>query len=152
MDLLRLIFFVENNTLLTDAYEMKSDTKFYRILYDDIFHRGTMDKLISDCVKVEKSNKSKDMLRDLLTDDWQSESISDSKTLRSEYVKLSSTLLDRTGSPSFYWLLALTNAYFLLNHNCNQIINITPLQASTRSTCDASPFSHCLLGTYLHCS
>ena len=55
--------FVGRDTLLADAYPMKSGKQFVNTLQDNIRRRGAMDKLLSDSAKTEISNKVIDILR-----------------------------------------------------------------------------------------
>ena len=50
--------FVGRDTLVADAYPMKSGKQFVNTLEDNIRRRGAMDKLISDSAKTEISNKA----------------------------------------------------------------------------------------------
>ena len=53
------------DTLVADAYPMKSGKQFVNTLEDNIRRRGAMDKLLSDSAKTEISNKVMDILRDI---------------------------------------------------------------------------------------
>ena len=55
--------FVGRDTLVADAYPMKSGKEFVKALEDNIRRRGAMDKLLSDSAKTEISNKVMDILR-----------------------------------------------------------------------------------------
>ena len=55
--------FVGWDTLVADAYPMKSGKQFVNTLEDNIRRRGAMDKLQSDSAKTEISNKVMDILR-----------------------------------------------------------------------------------------
>ena len=55
--------FVGRDTLVADAYPMKSGKQFVNTLEDNIRRRGAMDKLLSDSAKTEISNKVMDILR-----------------------------------------------------------------------------------------
>ena len=65
--------FVGFRSLFSDVNGMKTDKQFVNTLEDNIWRRGAMDKLLSDRAQVEISNKVKDLLRNLVIDDWQSE-------------------------------------------------------------------------------
>ena len=65
--------FVGCDSLVTDAYPVKTDKQFVNTLEDNIRCRGAMDKLLSDGAKAEISNRVKDILRYYSIDDWQSE-------------------------------------------------------------------------------
>ena len=49
--------FVGRDTLVADAYPMKSGKQFVNTLEDNIRRWGAMDKLLSDSAKTEISNK-----------------------------------------------------------------------------------------------
>ena len=55
--------FVGRDTLVADAYPMKSGKQFVSTLEDNITRHGVMDKLLSDSAKTEVSNKVMDILR-----------------------------------------------------------------------------------------
>ena len=55
--------FVGRDTLVADAYPMKSAKQFVNTLEHNIRRRGSMDKLLSDSAKSEISNKVMDILR-----------------------------------------------------------------------------------------
>ena len=55
--------FVGRDTLVADAYPMKSRKQFVNTLEDNIRRQGAMDKLLSDSAKTEISNKVMDILR-----------------------------------------------------------------------------------------
>ena len=65
--------FVGRDTLVADAYPMKSGKQFVNTLEDSIRRRGAMDKLISDSAKTEISNKVMDILRAYHISNWHSE-------------------------------------------------------------------------------
>ena len=54
---------VGRDTLVADAYPMKSGKQFVNTLEDNIRRRGAMDKLLSDSAKTQISNKVMDILR-----------------------------------------------------------------------------------------
>jgi hypothetical protein len=76
------------NTLVADAYGIKTDREFVNTLEDNIRERGAIDKLISDSAKAEMSDRVKDILHALVISDWQSE----------PYIRI--TTLLRTAMPS----------------------------------------------------
>ena len=65
--------FVGRDTLVADAYLMKSGKQFVSTLEDNIRRRGAMDKLLSDSAKTEISNKVMDILRACYISNWHSE-------------------------------------------------------------------------------
>ena len=62
--------FVGRDTLVADAYPMKSGKQFIDTLEDNIRRRGAMDKLLSDSAKTEISNKVMDILRVYHISNW----------------------------------------------------------------------------------
>ena len=66
-------FFFGRDTLVCDAYGIKSTKQFINTLSDNIRKRGAMDILISDGGKYEISQQVTDLLRSLFIQDYQSE-------------------------------------------------------------------------------
>ena len=66
-------FFCGRDTLVCDAYGIKSTKQFINTLSDNIRKRGAMDTLISDGGKYEISKRVTDLLRSLFIQDHQSE-------------------------------------------------------------------------------
>ena len=60
-------------TVVADAYPMKSVKQFVNSLEDNIRRRGPMDKLLSYSAKTEISNKVMDILRAYHISNWHSE-------------------------------------------------------------------------------
>ena len=136
--------FVGTESLLSDIYGMKTDKQFVNTLEDNIRERGAPSKLVSDRAQVEISNKVTDILRALCIGSWQSEPHQQHQNpaeRRYQTIKtMANTILDRTGSPCYVWLLCLMYVCFLLNHTASASLNYaTPLQRATGSTPDISP-------------
>ena len=139
--------FVGTESLVTDVEGMKTDAQFVNTLEDNIRHRGAPTKLVSDRAQVEISAKVKDILRALCISDWQSEPFQQHQNYaerRYQTVKsLTNTILDRTGSPAYLWLLCLMYVCFLLNNTSSKALNgSVPLQVLTGSMNDISPLLH----------
>ena len=66
-------FFCGRDTLVCDAYGIKSTKQFINTLSDNIRKRGAMDTLISDGGKYEISKRVTDLLCSLFIQDYQSE-------------------------------------------------------------------------------
>ena len=64
---------VGRDTLVADAYPMKSGKQFVNTLEDNIRRRGAMDKLLGDSAKTEISNKVMDIHRAYHIPNWHSE-------------------------------------------------------------------------------
>ena len=65
--------FVGRDTLVGDAYPMKSGKQFVNTLEDNIRRQGPMDKILCDSAKTEMSNKVMDILRAYHISNWHSE-------------------------------------------------------------------------------
>ena len=112
--------FVGRQSLVADAYPMKTEKQFVNTFEDNIWKQGAMDKLISDHAQVEISNRVHDILRANCIDDWQSEPHHQHQNhaeRRWGVIKpLVNLLLNRTGAPAHCWLLALLYVCCVLNH------------------------------------
>jgi hypothetical protein len=112
--------FVGTESFVTDVEGMKTDRQFVNALEDNIRCHGAPTKLVSNRAQVKISNKVKDILRTLCISDWQSEPHQQHQNpceRRYQTVKsITNTVLDRTGSPAYLWLLCLAYVCFLLNN------------------------------------
>ena len=138
--------FIGTTSLVTDVFGMKSDKQFVNTLEDIIRKRGAPNKLISDRAQVEISKKVLDILRALFIDNWQSEPHHQHQNpaeRRYQTVKrITNTIMDRTGSPPYTWLLAMEYVCFVLNHTASAALNYeVPLSLLTGSTTDISPLT-----------
>ena len=90
-----------------------------------------MDKLISDRAQVEISKRVLDIIRALCIGDWQSEPYQQHQNpaeQRYQTIKrMANTLLDRTGSPAYTWILSLMYVCIILNLIYNSTIDAVPL-------------------------
>ena len=131
------------DTLVADAYPMKSGKQFVNTLEDNIRRQGAMDKLLSDSAKTEISNKVMDILRAYHISNWHSEPYHQNqnpaewmyRTIKS----WTNTVMNRSGAPANCWLLCLIYVCNLLIHiACNALDGKKPLLASTGITPDIS--------------
>jgi hypothetical protein len=137
-------FYVGMESQVCDVYGMKTDGQFVNTLQDNIRQRGAPTRLISDRAQAEISNKVKDILRALIIGAWQSEPHQQHQNpaeRKYQTVKrMANTLIDRSGSPAYTWLLALMYVCFVLNNTAAASLNNqTPLTVMTGSTSDCSP-------------
>ena len=65
--------FAGRDTLVADAFPMKSGKQFVNTVEDNIRRRGAMDKLLSDSANTEISNKVLDIVRTYDISNWHSE-------------------------------------------------------------------------------
>ena len=112
--------FVGWDTLVADAYPMRSGKQFVNPLENNIRTRGPMDKLLSDSAKTEISNKVMDILRAYHISNWHSEPYHQNQNpaeWRYKTVKSwTNTVMNRSGAPANCWLLCLIYVCYLLNH------------------------------------
>jgi len=103
----------------TQVYGMKTESQMPGTLMDFIRSFGAMQGLFSDNAKVETSNVIKDILRLYNIFDLQSEPHHQHQNpaeRRIQEVKATTNVvMDRTGCPSFMWLLCMTYVVFILN-------------------------------------
>jgi hypothetical protein len=135
--------FVGKDTLVADAYPMKSTKQFVNTLEDNIRFRGAMTQLISDYAKVEISSKVLDILRVYHSSSWHSEPYHQNQNpAEGRYRTIKSwvnTIMNRTGASANCWLLCLMYVCYLLNHiSCAALNGDTPLFRLTGVTPDIS--------------
>ena len=135
--------FVGRDTLVADAYPMKSGKQFLNTLEDNIRRRGAMDKVLSDSAKTEISNKVMDILRAYHISNWHSEPYHQNQNpaeWRNRTIKSwTNTVMNRSGAPANCWLLCLIYVCHLLNHiSCAALDGKMPIFASTGITPDIS--------------
>ena len=96
--------FVGRDTLVADAYPMKSGKQFVNTLEDNNRRRGAMDKLLSDSAKTEISNKVMDILRAYHISNWHSEPYHQNQNpaeWRYRTIKSwANTFMNRSGAPA----------------------------------------------------
>ena len=140
-------FFVGKDTLVCNAYGIKSQKQFINTLYDNIKTRGTMDTIITDGGKYEVSKKGADLLSSLFIKHHESEPYHQDQNKAEQcygVVKRHiNTIMNLTGAPAHCWLLCLVYVCSLLNITASPVLDgITPLQDLTRQVPDISHFLH----------
>ena len=135
--------FVGRDTLVADAYPMKSGKQLVNTLEDNIRERGAMDKLLSDSAKTEISNKVMGILRAYHISNWHSEPYHQNQNhaeWRNRTIKSwTNTVMNRSGTPDNCWLLCLIYVCYLLNHiACTALDGKIPLLAVSHITPDIS--------------
>jgi hypothetical protein len=135
--------FVGTETMVTDVYGMKTEKQFVNTLEENIRKRGAMFRLLSDRAQVEISARVVGILRALHIGQCQGEPHQQHQNpckRRYQTLKtMTNTLLDRSGSPGYTWLLCLMYVAFLLNLTYNWTFGGIPLQCAEGSTQDISP-------------
>ena len=134
---------VGRDTLVADAYPVKSGKQFVNTLEDNIRRRGAMDKLLSDSAKTEISNKVMDILRAYHISNWHSEPYhlnQNPAEWRYRTIKSwTNTVMNRSVAPANCWLLCLIYVCYLLNDiACSALDGKIPLLDLTGITTDIS--------------
>ena len=140
-------FFCGRDTLVCDAYGIKSTKQFINTLSDNIRKRGAMDTLISDGGKYEISKRVTDLLRSLFIQDYQSEPYHQHQNKAENRFGLAkrytNTVMNTSGCPACCWLLCLQYICVVLNHLASPTLQgICPVQALEGTTPDISFLLH----------
>ena len=140
-------FFCGRDTLVCDAYGIKSTKEFINTLSDNIRKRGAMDTLISDGGKYEISKQVTDLLHSLFIQDYQSEPYHQHQNKAENRFGLAkrytNTVMNTSGCPAFCWLLCLQYICVVLNHLASPTLQgICPVQALEGTTPDISFLLH----------
>ena len=140
-------FFCGRDTLVCDAYGIKSTKQFINTLSDNIRKRGAMDTLISDGGKYEISKRVTDLLRSLFIQDYQSEPYHQLQNKAENRFGLAkrytNTVMNTSGCPACCWLLCLQYICVVLNHLVSPTLQgICPVQALEGTTPDISFLLH----------
>ena len=135
--------YVGTESMVADVFGMQTSKQFINTFQEIIRIRGAPTKLISDCAKVEISEKVKDVLCYLFIQDWQSEPYyqhqNPAEQRYQDLKRMANRIMDRTGCPPELWLLALKYVAFVLNHTaCSAINDNVPLTYLTGVTQDIS--------------
>ena len=136
-------FFSGDDTLVCDAYGIKSTKQFINTLSDNIRNQGAMDNLISDGGKYEISKRVTDLLRSLFIQDYQSEPYHQHQNMAENRFGLAkcytNTVMNTSGCPACCWLLCLQYICVVLNHLASPTLQgICPVQALEGTTPDVS--------------
>ena len=140
-------FFCGRDTLVCDAYGIKSTKQFINTLSDNIRKRGAMDTLISDGGKYEISKRVTDLLHSLFIQDYQSEPYHQHQNKAENRFGLAkrytNTVMNTSGCPACCWLLCLQYICVVLNHLASPTLQgICPVQALEGTTPDISFLLH----------
>ena len=140
-------FFCGRDTLVCDAYGIKSTKQFINTLSDKIQKRGAMDTPISDGGKYEISKRVTDLLRSLFIQDYQSEPYHQHQNKAENHFGLAkrytNTVMSTSGCTACCWLLCLQYICVALNHLASPTLQgICPVQALEGTTPDISFLLH----------
>ena len=140
-------FFCGRDTIVCDAYGIKSTKQFINTLSDNIRKRGAMDTLISDGRKYEISKRVTDLLHSLFIQDYQSEPYHQHQNKAENRFGLAkrytNTVMNTSGCPACCWLLCLQYICVVLNHLASPTLQgICPVQALEGTTPDISFLLH----------
>ena len=127
-------FFCGRDTLVCDAYGIKSTKQFINTLSDNIRKRGAMDTLISDGGKYEISKQVTDLLQSLFIQAYQSEPYHQHQNKAENRFGLAkrytNTVMNTSGCTACCWLFCLQYICVVLNHLASPTLQgICPVQA-----------------------
>ena len=130
--------FAGRDTLVADAYPMKSGKQFVNTLQDSKWRRGAIDKRLSDSAETEISNKVMDIHRAYHMHSEPYHQNQNPAEWRYRTIKSwTNTVMNRSGAPANCWLLCLIYVSYLLNHiACTALDGKIPLLAVTGITPD----------------
>ena len=122
---------------------MGTEKEFVNTLEDVIRKRGAMDKLISDSARVEISRRIKDILRNLIIDNWQSEANYEHQNFtehRWKHLKRNvQWIMNWQNVDENAWLLCLQWCADVMNHTAEKSLGWRPpLKVLTGQTLDIS--------------
>ena len=140
-------FFCGHDTLVCDAYGIKSTKQFINTLSDNIRKWGAMDTLISDGGNYDISKGVTDLLHSLFTQDYQSESYHQDQTKTETCFgpakRCTNTAMNTSGYLACCWLLCLQYIFVVLHHLASPTLQgIYPGQALQGTTPDISFMLH----------
>ena len=140
-------FFCGHNTLVCDAYGIKSTKQFINTLSDNIRKWGAMDTLISDGGNYDISKGVTDFLHFLVIQDYQSESYhqdqNKTETCFGPAMRYTNTVMNTSGYLACCWLLCLQYIFVVLHHLASPTLQgICPVQALQGTTPDISFMPH----------
>ena len=118
-------FFCGHDTLVCDAYGIKSTKQFINTLSDKIRKWGAMDTFISDGGNYDISKGVTDLLHSLFTQDYQSESYHQDQTKTETCFgpakRCTNTAMNTSGYLACCWLLCLQYIFVVLHHLASQL-------------------------------
>ena len=140
-------FFCGHDTLVCDAYGIKSTKQFINTLSDNIRKWGAMDTLISDGGSYDISKGVTDLLHSLFIQDYQSESYHQDQTKTETCFgpakRCTNTAMNTSGYLACCWLLCLQYIFVVLHHLASSTLQgIYPGQALQGTTPDISFMLH----------
>ena len=140
-------FFCGHDTLVCDAYGIKSTKQFINTLSDNISKWGAMDTLISDGGKYDISKGVIELLHSLFIQDYQSESYHQDQNKTENCFgpakRYTNTVMNTSGCLACCWLLCLQYICVVLHHLASPTLQgICPVQALQGTTPDISFMLH----------
>ena len=140
-------FFCGHDTLVCDAYGIKSTKQFINTLSDKIRKWGAMDTLISDGGKYDISKGVTDFLHSLSIQDYQSESYHQDQNKTENCFgpakRYTNTVMNTSGCLACCWLLCLQYICVVLHHLASPTLQgICLVQALQGTTPDISFMLH----------
>jgi hypothetical protein len=127
----------------TRIFPMQHEREMPGTLEDFIRQVGAPNVLFSDNTKVQIGAKVRNILRHYSIGDQQSEPHHQHQNYAERRIQevsyLTNTIMDLTGTPAQYWLLAIYYVVFLLNHMAVESLQWeTPIRVATGQRPDIS--------------
>ena len=141
------LFFCGHDTLVCDAYGIKSTKQFINTLSDNIRKWGAMNTPISDGGKYDISKGVIELLHSLFIQDYQSESYHQDQNKTENCFgpakRYTNTVMNTSGCLACCWLLLLQYICVVLNHLASPTLQgICPVQTLQGTTPDISFMLH----------
>ena len=140
-----LQLYVGRESNFTKGYPMTSESQVPGTFEDFIRDVGAPKKLVSDNAKSETGKRMIDLLRLYCVKDGQSEPHQQNQNYAEQKIgqvkRMVNGIMDRTGTPSVYWLLCTLFSICLMNHLALDSLNWkTPIEVAFNQQPDFSPF------------
>jgi hypothetical protein len=135
--------YVGKDSTKTVIYPMTKESDMPGTLEDLIRRHGAPNSLFSDNAKTQCGKRVLDILRLYAIKDFQCEPHHQHQNYAERKIgdtkRLCGSIMDRTGTPSSYWLLCLLYVVFLLNHLASDTLGgLTPLELADGQKPDIS--------------
>jgi hypothetical protein len=130
-------------SLITALYPMSRESEMPSTLLDFIRQWGAPNGLFSDNAKVQIGKTVQSILRMYCTDALQCEPHHQHQNPAERRIqdikRISTTMMDRTGTPASFWLLSLLHTAYILNRLSTERLNwMTPYEKATGQKPDIS--------------
>ena len=135
--------YVGTTSQITDIFPMSNESHMHETLLDFIRRHGAPNSLFSDNAKAQTGKKVQNILRHYTIADMQSEPHYQHQNYAERRIqdvkRMTLSIMDRTSTPSPFWLLCMLYVVYLLNHSASHATgSITPLERAHGQKADIS--------------